>query len=219
MPSAESITMPVDETQETKKHRVKKTVAKTALWAAGIAAVTAPFAISQVAPDKAKAVAISTPAQTPEFKSAVLNPEDFVQGLQVADAENSVKAAINYAAAVDFANKKAFEDLLTAQAAADAAQATQPHQPVYGGQAPNDFLTCVRNRESGGDYGVYNSGGSGAAGAYQFMPGTWNSIATSVGRMDLVGVDPAQASPADQDAMAADLYAQQGAGPWGGGCN
>lgn len=81
-----------------------------------------------------------------------------------------------------------------------------------------DFLSCVRNRESGGDYGVYNSGGSGAAGAYQFMPGTWSSIAGSVGRTDLVGTDPAQASPADQDAMAAALYAQQGSAPWGGYC-
>ena len=68
---------------------------------------------------------------------------------------------------------------------------------------PGGFLSCVRNRESGGNYGIYNSGGSGAAGAYQFLPGTWNSIAASIGRGDLVGVDPAQAAPADQDAMAA----------------
>jgi hypothetical protein len=81
-----------------------------------------------------------------------------------------------------------------------------------------DFLSCVRNRESGGNYGIYNSGGSGAAGAYQFLPGTWNSIAAAVGRSDLVGVDPAQASPADQDAMAGALYAQQGSAPWGGYC-
>ena len=83
---------------------------------------------------------------------------------------------------------------------------------------PGDFLSCVRSRESGGNYGVYNQGGSGAAGAYQFLPGTWNSIAASAGRPDLVGVDPAQAAPADQDAMAQALYAQQGAAPWGGGC-
>jgi hypothetical protein len=81
-----------------------------------------------------------------------------------------------------------------------------------------DFLACIRQRESGGDYTIYNTGGSGAAGAYQFLPGTWNSIAAAVGRGDLVGVDPAQASPADQDAMAAALYAQQGSAPWGGGC-
>jgi soluble lytic murein transglycosylase-like protein len=89
---------------------------------------------------------------------------------------------------------------------------------VYTNTNPGDFLSCVRQRESGGNYGIYNSGGSGAAGAYQFMPGTWNGIASSSGRPDLVGVDPAQAAPADQDAMAQALYAQQGSAPWGGGC-
>jgi hypothetical protein len=92
---------------------------------------------------------------------------------------------------------------------------TSTYSPPSSG---GDFLACVRQRESGGDYTVYNSGGSGAAGAYQFLPGTWDSTAASIGRGDLVGVDPAQASPADQDAMAAALYAQQGAAPWGGGC-
>ena len=81
-----------------------------------------------------------------------------------------------------------------------------------------DFLSCIRNRESGGNYTIHNYGGSGASGAYQFMPRTWNSIAASSGRPDLVGVDPAAASPADQDAMASALYAQQGSSPWGGYC-
>lgn len=83
---------------------------------------------------------------------------------------------------------------------------------------PDGFLACVRNRESGGIYTIYNSGGSGAAGAYQFMPATWDSTAAHAGRPDLVGVDPATASPADQDAMAQELYAWQGTAPWGGGC-
>jgi len=81
-----------------------------------------------------------------------------------------------------------------------------------------DFLSCIRNRESGGNYTIHNTGGSGASGAYQFMPGTWNSIAASSGRSDLVGVDPAAASPSDQDAMASALYARQGSSPWGGYC-
>jgi hypothetical protein len=89
---------------------------------------------------------------------------------------------------------------------------------VRSGGGGGDFLSCVRNRESHGDYTVHNSGGSGASGAYQFMPGTWNSIADTSGRGDLVGIDPASASPADQDAMAAALYAQQGSAPWGGAC-
>jgi Transglycosylase-like domain len=112
-------------------------------------------------------------------------------------------------------------EYITSLQAAEAAQSTvvpQVTSAVYSSTYPGDFLSCVRARESGGDYGVYNSGGSGAAGAYQFMQGTWNSIAASSGRGDLVGVDPAHASPADQDAMAQALYAQQGAAPWGGGC-
>lgn len=93
-----------------------------------------------------------------------------------------------------------------------------PPTPVVNGGGGGGFLDCVRNRESRGNYSIHNAGGSGASGAYQFMPGTWNSIAQSSGRSDLVGVDPAQASPGDQDAMARALYAQQGADPWGGGC-
>ena len=107
---------------------------------------------------------------------------------------------------------------LQAAQAAPTGVAQPAGSTVTSNSDPGDFLSCVRQRESGGNYGVYNAGGSGAAGAYQFMPGTWNSIAASAGRSDLVGVDPAQAAPADQDAMAQTLYAQQGAGPWGGGC-
>ena len=36
--------------------------------------------------------------------------------------------------------------------------------------------------------------------------------------LGLVAAGAAQASPADQDAMAAALYAQQGSAPWGGSC-
>jgi Transglycosylase-like domain len=138
--------------------------------------------------------------------------------------EAQVKAVQDYVkfrTVETYVRLRMIQDYLAYQAAVDAAQATvdiQSSSSVYSGSNPGDFLSCVRNRESGGNYGIYNSGGSGAAGAYQFMPGTWNSIAASVGRGDLVGIDPAQAAPADQDAMAQALYAQQGAGPWGGGC-
>ena len=79
------------------------------------------------------------------------------------------------------------------------------------------MLDCIRHRESRGQYDVVNSS-SGAAGAYQFMQGTWNSNAASAGRSDLVGVSPANASAADQDAMAQHLLATRGLAPWGGGC-
>ena len=78
-------------------------------------------------------------------------------------------------------------------------------------------LECIKHRESRGQYGVVNSS-SGAAGAYQFMPGTWNNTARSAGRADLIGVNPSSAGAADQDAMAQHLLATQGLGPWGGIC-
>ncbi len=127
---------------------------------------------------------------------------------------------------------KAAKDLAWYQAMA-AAQASQPAkanqaaqastsrghaaaQPASGGA---DFFACVRHHESRGDYGVTNRS-SGAAGAYQFMPTTWNNAARDAGRADLVGVNPAAASPADQDTIAHYVYSTQGARPWAGsGCS
>lgn len=137
-------------------------------------------------------------------------------------AAKDIQSYVAYRQFTDWIDRQIVGDYIASLIAAEAAQAAAP-APSSGGAVssssyPGDFLACVRNRESGGDYGIYNAGGSGAAGAYQFLPGTWNSIAASTGRSDLVGVDPAQASPGDQDAMAQALYAQQGAAPWGGGC-
>jgi hypothetical protein len=146
--------------------------------------------------------------------------------VELASFQADATAVQNYLktrAVGDYLAQRIVGEYLASRIAADATQAQaeasrQVSSSVYSSSNPGDFLSCVRNRESGGNYGIYNSGGSGAAGAYQFMSGTWNSIAASSGRPDLVGVDPAQASPADQDAMAQALYAQQGAAPWGGGC-
>jgi muramidase (phage lysozyme) len=140
------------------------------------------------------------------FQKAASDIQSYVQAVQVNDYLRALGAQV-------------VGDYIASLIAAEAEAAAAPRaSSVYSSSYPGDFLACVRQRESGGNYGIYNSGGSGAAGAYQFMPGTWNSIAASSGRGDLVGIDPAQASPADQDAMAQALYAQQGAAPWGGGC-
>jgi peptidoglycan hydrolase CwlO-like protein len=79
------------------------------------------------------------------------------------------------------------------------------------------FLVCTRARESDGNYQVVSSGGT-YYGAYQFAPTTWNVTASHLGRLDLVGVLPSQASESDQDQMAWALYQWQGNAPWGGRC-
>ena len=66
-------------------------------------------------------------------------------------------------------------------------------------------------------YAAVNPSGT-YRGAYQFSRSTWDNTARYVGRLDLVGVDPAQASVADQDALAWALYQWQGAAPWLGRC-
>jgi hypothetical protein len=71
-------------------------------------------------------------------------------------------------------------------------------------------------RESGGNYAINT--GNGYYGAYQFLPSTWDSVASHAGRRDLVGVLPSSASPFDQDELAWSLYQWQGKGPWGGRC-
>jgi len=71
---------------------------------------------------------------------------------------------------------------------------------------------ALRECESGGDYTITNPSGK-YRGAYQFDRSTWNSVAERHAPA-LIDVDPAAASPADQDAMAYALYTERGARPW-----
>ena len=59
--------------------------------------------------------------------------------------------------------------------------------------------------ESGGNYGALNPS-SGAGGAYQILPSTWQLY----GGKGL----PHEASPAEQDAIAAQIWADSGPGAW-----
>ena len=98
-----------------------------------------------------------------------------------------------------------------------------PPPPNYSGTPgvsphhDDPFLTCVRQRESGGNYGAVNPAGP-YLGAYQFLQSTWNVTATHAGRSNLVGVPANLATPYDQDEMAWALYQWQGKAPWGGSC-
>jgi predicted nucleic acid-binding Zn-ribbon protein len=110
----------------------------------------------------------------------------------------------------------------TATTAPPAPRAPAP-PPSYSGTPgvsphhDDPFLACVRQRESGGNYGAVNPAGP-YLGAYQFLQATWNVTASHAGRSDLVGVPANVASAYDQDEMAWTLYQWQGPGPWGGGC-
>lgn len=80
-----------------------------------------------------------------------------------------------------------------------------------------NFLSCVRWRESRGNYTVVSANGL-YYGAYQFLRSTWDNTARHAGRADLIGMAPNLASPGDQDAMALHLLRWQGTSPWGGVC-
>ena len=84
-------------------------------------------------------------------------------------------------------------------------------------QSDAAFLACVRNRESHGDYTASDPTGT-YLGAYQIYQGGWDAVAARIGRLDLVGVAPNHAAPADQDAIAAGLLQASGRAPWGGTC-
>jgi len=71
---------------------------------------------------------------------------------------------------------------------------------------------ALRHCESGGRYDAVNPSGH-YRGAYQFSPATWDWVA-GVSNQSLVGVDPAAAAPADQDAQAFALYDMRGPSPW-----
>ena len=79
------------------------------------------------------------------------------------------------------------------------------------GPSPSQW-EALRQCESNGNYAITSPSGT-YRGAYQFDRSTWNSVAERFAP-NLVGVDPAAASPADQDGMAFALYTERGASPW-----
>jgi hypothetical protein len=73
------------------------------------------------------------------------------------------------------------------------------------GAATPPHLEAIAACESGGDPGAVDATGT-YRGKYQFDMSTWSSVGGTG--------DPAAASEADQDARAAQLYAQSGSTPW-----
>lgn len=88
---------------------------------------------------------------------------------------------------------------------------TTEFPPIPAGTTQEQWDELIRC-ESGGNYRAYNSAGP-YLGAFQFNQSTWNGVA---GRHypHLVGVDPRDASPADQHRMAYALHGERGWQPW-----
>ena len=84
--------------------------------------------------------------------------------------------------------------------------------PPADGPSPEQWL-AMRHCESRHQYRVVSPSGA-YRGAWQFSRRTWNWVAEKRGHDHLVGVDPIDASPAEQDLMAYELYDMDGPGHW-----
>jgi hypothetical protein len=192
-------------------------VGATSVTVVGAAAAAAGIARSH--PASATTRARTSEASAPRASGArAAAPPAIEAGLRARNDQIVVQRyteALNLRHFLEVAAATAERERVAAAAAAAARTRRTPSSTSSG--SSGNVLDCIKHRESRGHYGAVN-GSSGAAGAYQFMPGTWNSTARSAGRSDLVGVNPAAASAADQDALARHLLSTQGLGPWGGSC-
>ena len=93
---------------------------------------------------------------------------------------------------------------MAAAAAAAASYTSSTSSSYSGGGGAGGSLAGIRACESGGNYSTNT--GNGFYGAYQFDQQTWNSVGGSG--------NPANASPAEQDARAQALINSRGSSPW-----
>jgi Transglycosylase-like domain len=156
-------------------------------------------------------------AKRPAAASSANAPQLAPYGIAQASAETAIGAVYSElqraqldAIAAELARQGATPPAGSAGGASAAAA------DIQSGSSGNGFLDCVKQRESHGTYETDT--GNGYHGAYQFAQSTWDNTAADAGRADLVGADPAQVAPSDQDAMAEHLYSTAGSSPWGGYC-
>lgn len=100
---------------------------------------------------------------------------------------------------------------------ATSADSTTTALVIPGFATPQDYLACVKERESRGDYTAVSPDGM-FFGAYQIDQVTWNNTTVHAGLTSLYEVQPNLALPADQDTVAMALLEWQGTSPWAGDC-
>jgi hypothetical protein len=183
-------------------------------FAIGSGLLVAATSVAIIGAASAAADSPSATRSAPAHRAALPTIDPAVQAQIQHELEVQYTAYVMQARWYQGLNEQAWRNALAWQ---QAVRAKAPHRSSSGSSGGGNVLECIKHRESRGQYNVVNRS-SGAAGAYQFMPGTWNNTARSAGRTDLVGVNPSNASAADQDAMAQHLLATQGLSPWGGGC-
>jgi peptidoglycan DL-endopeptidase CwlO len=120
------------------------------------------------------------------------------------EAANRAAGAVAEARARTQSDLAAVEDRVAELQQEQAEQQSSAGAPAYLGgpyAIPTDIVMC----ESGGNYSAYNPS-SGAGGAYQILPSTW----AAYGGPGL----PHQAPKAEQDRIAAEIWADSGPGAW-----
>ncbi len=154
--------------------------------------------------NRVSAVEQPQPTTTPADDSELIEQLGLAWRETEAARAEQVRQYLEAAAAAEAARLAA--ERAAAEAAAAEAAAAASRNSMGGGWA------ALRRCESGGNYRAVSANGT-YRGAYQFSRSTWNSVAAR-NLPHLVGVDPAAAAPADQDAMALALYRSSGSRPW-----
>jgi septal ring factor EnvC (AmiA/AmiB activator) len=153
-----------------------------------------------------------------EARAVAYNERLAAARAQIATVREAAQAAAAHQQSIAAEREASLADLKTSigewvkevqeARAAEARAATEAEAEEEVGRwlgGPYSIPTYIVMCESGGDYGALNPS-SGAGGAYQILPSTW----------ELYGGqgEPQNASKAEQDRIAAEIWADSGGGAW-----